>query len=148
MEWIILFVFSWIMLLMLIDFKQLKINVWNGVLAALLQYAVDTQAMIHELYKVENPIISISGSSLFFILGPVFVIGTLMAQFHPSKKIFIAVNVLVLAGLYSLAELFLLRTGVLVYTDWHSSDSIVVNISAMIILSWFPIIVLGRKVKQ
>ncbi len=148
MEWIIFFVFSWVMFFMLIDFKKLKKNVWNGVLAILLQYAVDTQAVLHGFYKIENPIISIRGSSVFFVLGPVFVIGILMAQYHPSKKIFIVANVLVLAGLYTLAEVFLLKTGVLVYTNWHSTDSIVVNISAMIILSWFPIVVLGRKVKQ
>lgn len=148
MEWIILFIVSWILFILLVDLKKLKRNIWGGILAVALQYSIDTNAMVHELYKINNPVIAIKGSSLFFILGPVIVIGTLLAQFHPQKKIFIIMHIIILAALYSLQEIFLLMTEVLEYLNWHFYDSVVVNIAAMTLLSWFSLVVLGKRMMK
>lgn len=129
---------------MLVKWKELRINVWGGVLALILQLAVDSNAMNHALYKVHNGVVEVLGSSLFFVLGPVFVIGTLIAQSHPYSKKMTIINMLVVSIMYTVQEVMLLSRKVLEYTNWNLLDSVVVNISAMIIISWFSIVVLGR----
>jgi hypothetical protein len=144
LEWIILFIVSWVIFILLVKWKELGINVWGGVLAAILQLAVDTNAMNHTLYKVHNGVVDVLGSSLFFVLGPVFVVGTLLAQNHPYSKKKTIVNVLVTSLLYTVQEIALLSRKVLEYVNWNLLDSAVVNTSAMIMLSWFSIVVLDR----
>jgi hypothetical protein len=135
---------SWVIFILLVKWKELGINVWGGVLAAILQLAVDTNAMNHTLYKVHNGVVDVLGSSLFFVLGPVFVVGTLLAQNHPYSKKKTIVNVLVTSLLYTVQEIALLSRKVLEYVNWNLLDSAVVNTSAMIMLSWFSIVVLDR----
>jgi len=144
MEWLILFMVSWIVFFILIDRGTLGKNIWCGIAAVVLQFAVDTQAISHQLYTVQQTIFKIKGSSIFFIFGPVIVIGTLLAQYLPRKRWANVLNIIVVAGLYSLQEYLLLKRGVLVYNNWHFSDSIVVNLSAMIILTWFAMVVLRK----
>lgn len=145
MEWVILFVVSWVLFLILVDWKELKVKIWSGLLAVLLQMSVDTNAIIHQLYRIVNPVLSIWGSSLFFVFGPVFVIATLMTQYHPAKRWMRVLNVFVISMLYSVQEILLLESGALEYLNWHFIDSIVVNVSAMVIISWFIIVVLDKR---
>lgn len=144
MEWIVIFIVSWLLFIFLVDLKQIKVNIWSGLLAAILQLSVDTQAMSHKLYKINEPVINVFGSSLFFMLGPVLVIALLLAQFHPEKRWMTVLNVFILSGLYSLQELFLISRESLVYTNWHIIDSITVNTVVMAVLSWFSIIILDK----
>ncbi|WP_035571064.1 hypothetical protein, partial [Halonatronum saccharophilum] len=99
MEWIIVFIKSWILLYLLVDLKRLKVNIWCGVLAVALQIAIDTRAISRGWYHINRKGISILGSSLFFTLGPVLVIGILMAQYHPRKRWLRIVNVFVISAL-------------------------------------------------
>lgn len=144
MEWLILALVSWVLFLVLVDWNQVKVNIWASLFAVIMQLGVDTNAMTHELYRVENRIINLLGSSGFFMLGPVAVIGFLMAQYHPKKRWLIVIYVTVITILFSLQEALLLSRKVLVYTDWHFTDSIVVNFVSMAALSWFTMIILGR----
>lgn len=107
--------------------------------------SVDTNFISHGFYKIENPIVSIMGSSAFFTFGPAFVIGALISQFQSHKRFFQVANVLVLAALYTLQEVFLIINGALVYMNWSIVDSVLVNISAIINLSWFSMVVLNKK---
>ncbi|HAN10316.1 MAG TPA: hypothetical protein DCP90_06865 [Clostridiales bacterium] len=145
MEWIIYFIASWILFVLLIDIKKIKINIWGGVLAVLLQLIFDTEAMNHKLYIINNPILELWGSSLFFILGPSFTIGVLIAQYQPENKVMRIANVLALTTLYTLMELLLVLRKAVVYLDWHWHDSIGVNFGIMIIISWFVIVILRKK---
>lgn len=145
MEWIIIFAVSWVVFFILVDFKEFKLNSMCGVLAIFLQLSVDTNMMEHGLYKIHEPIIDILGSSVFFGLGPVFVIGTLIAQYHPEGRLLRLLNILVLTTLYTIQEVMLINAGVLEYTNWHVIDSILINVFAMTILSWFAIVVLNKK---
>lgn len=145
MEWIIIFIVSWILFLLLIDWTELKVNIWSGIMAVVLQLAIDAQAISHSWYKINRGVLWLFGSSLFFVMGPVLVIGVLIAQYHPIKRWMRIVNVFVLAALFSIYELLVLARKALVYTDWHHLESLVVNLSAMVILSWFSIVVLDKK---
>lgn len=144
MEWLIVFIVNWVMLFLLIDWKAIKINVWAGFSATAMQMFVDTQFISHKLYIVHNPIINVMGSSFFFLAGPVFVVGILFAQYHPYKKWAIILHVALISLLYSLEEYFILLRGKLEYINWHSFDSIGINIGAISLLSWICIVILGK----
>lgn len=145
MDWLILFLVSWVIFILLVDWKSLKVNIWCGLLAIALQQIIDTQALHHDFYDVRNYYVSIMGSSLLFIIGPVFTIGTLLAQYHPRTRKLRIINVFALGLLYSLQELLLLVRGDVIYNNWHYIDSVQINISVMIILSWFTMMVLKKE---
>jgi hypothetical protein len=145
MEWVIIFVVSWLLFFLLVDWKELKTNLWCGIVAVALQLAIDTQAMNHGWYKINRGVLWVFGSSAFFVMGPVLVIGIFMAQFHPTKRWMRVINVIVLSSFYSIFELLVLARKVLVYIDWHYTESLIINTCAMAILSWFTIVVLDKK---
>ena len=145
MDWVILFIVSWVLFILLVDWKKLKINIWCGLLAIALQISIDSQAMHRSFYKVAKAVANIGGSSAFFVLGPVLVIATLLAQYHPHKRWMRILNIFVFSGLYSLQELLLLARGNLLYLNWDFIDSVIVNIVVMSVLSWFTIVVLDKS---
>ena len=130
---------------MLVDWKKLKYNILCGIVAVAMQLAVDTNAIAHGYYAINRPGVSFLGSSLFFVLGPVVAMGVLMSQYHPGKKSWRLLHVVFFAAMYSLQEFLLLKTGALEYLQWHYLDSLVVNIGAMIVISWFANVVLEEK---
>ncbi len=145
MDWLILFLASWLLLLILVDWKRLKVNIWCGVMAVVMQLSVDTNFISHGFYEVQHKGICLLGSSALFVFGPVFVIGVLFAQFHPVKRMLIILNVFVITGVYSVQELLLLKSGSLIYKNWHFIDSLLINIAAITLLSWFSMIILKKK---
>lgn len=145
MEWVIFFVISWIVFLLLVDWKKLKINIWSGLLAIVFAAAVDFDNIVdHHRYAINNPIIEIKGSSLFFLLGPVFVMAILMTQYHPRKRLMTVLHVFIISGLYSSMEIILLYRGALQYIDWDFHDSLQINLTVIATLSWFSIVVLNK----
>lgn len=145
MEWIIVFIINWALFILLINWKELKINIWSGIAAASMQMFIDSQFISLRLYEIHNPVVDILGSSLFFMTGPVFVIGVLFAQYHPVKKWAVILYVPIISALFSIEEYFLLKRGVLEYINWRQIDSIGVNVAAIGLMSWFCINVLGKK---
>lgn len=144
MEWFILAVVSWILLLLLVDWSALKKNIWCGVAAVLLQRVVDGMGVSHGLYELRKFSLCFGYTDIFFDLGPVLVVGTLIAQYHPKTRIMRILNVIALTLLYTLQEMLLFSRGNVVYKNWHFADSVGVNFLAMIILSWFAIVVLNK----
>lgn len=144
MEWVILFLLNWIIFLFLVNRKELKANIWAGLLAMIMAISVDYSSFIHKRYVIKKAIIHIFGSSVFFLIGPVFVMGTLLAQYHPRKKWLTVLNVIVIFVLYSTTELILVSRGVVEYLNWDFVDSLIVNIGAITILSWFSIVILNK----
>lgn len=144
MEWIILFVINWIIFLMLVDWRELKTNIWAGLLAIIMAVDVDYYNTVYGRYIINRPIIDIMGSSLFFLLGPVLVIGTLLAQYHPKKRWMTIINAFVLFILYSATELILVYRGTVEYLNWRFRESLTINIGAIIVISWFCIVFLNK----
>ncbi|WP_432661816.1 hypothetical protein R9X47_14720 [Wukongibacter baidiensis] len=144
MEWIILFVANWIIFLLLVNWKELKTNMWAGLLASSMAIIVDFCNISHGRYTINRPVICILDSSLFFVLGPVFIIGTLLAQYHPKRRLLSVLNVIVIFIIYSSTELILVYRGAVEYLEWHFYDSLIINIGAILIISWFSIVVLNK----
>jgi hypothetical protein len=145
MEWLILFIVSWILFFFLVDYKALKSNIWCGLLAVFLQLVIDTNSIQQGRYSINNSFVSILGSSICFVLGPVIVMATLLAQFHPEKRWIRILNIFAFSALYSLQELLLLLSGSLTYNAWIFFDSLIINTIVMMALSWFSIVVLKKK---
>lgn len=144
MEWIVRFVAVWLLFILLVDLKRLKTNIFCGLFSIALQTAIDTVYISHGYYKITDPVISIFGSSLFFIIGPVLVIGILLAQFHPTKKWMQLLYVILLSGINDIEELLLIYRKALVYINWDLLASAVINLIIMICLSWFTVLFLKR----
>ncbi|QZY54572.1 hypothetical protein [Crassaminicella profunda] len=145
MEWILLFFLNWIIFLFLVDWKKFTTNMFAGFLAMGMALITDYyNGMIRQRYMIHDAMINIFGSSLFFLLGPCFVIGTLIAQYYPKKRWMAVLNALVITGLYSLTELILVERGVVEYKNWYYFDSLLVNVGAMIIISWFSVTILNK----
>lgn len=148
MEWIVRFIAVWILFFLLIDWKELKINIWCGVFSIILQLSMDTVFISNGFYKIGNPIVDILGSSLFFVLGPVFVVAILLSQFQPSKRGFQVIYVILLALIFDLEEYLLTIREEVIYINWNFLSSSIINFILMMSLSWFSIIVLKRGVKK
>lgn len=144
MEWVILFAASWTLFFLLKGWEKLRLNMWCGLAAVAMQFAIDTTSFQKGLYNIENPVIPLWGSSVFFCLGPVFVISCLLAKYHPIRPKLVITNVVILVGLYSLQEYLLLARNVLVYHNWSFSESIFINFIVITTLSWISFFILGR----
>lgn len=148
MEWVIRFIGIWTIFILLVDWKEFKINVWCGVFSIILQVSVDTLFIKSGYYYIKTPIVNVFGSSLFFILGPAFVAAMLLSQFQPHKRWLQILYVIVFSFVYDIEEYMLIIRKELVYTNWNLLTSIVFNFVLMASLSWFSIVVLKRGVKN
>lgn len=144
MEWVILFILNWIVFAILVDWKKLKRNIFAGLFIVVLEIFVDYHYTTLGFYAIHKSVIKCFGSSLLFSLGPVFVMGTLMAQYHPYKRLITIINIIVICILYSIIELVLVSRGVVEYINWNYFASLIINIGAITVQSWFIIVVLGK----
>ncbi len=145
MEWVILFIMNWILFFLMVDWKGLKVNIWGGVFAVGMQMAVDGQFEAHQLYIIHDGIIYILGSSLFFVLGPVFVIGILFVQYHPIKRWAVILHVLMGSAMFAVTEYLLLQRKALEYINWKLMISISTDIAALGLLSWAFIVIFEKR---
>ncbi|MGE5631043.1 MAG: hypothetical protein ACM3TR_08105 [Caulobacteraceae bacterium] len=147
MEWIIHFTAIWIVLSLLGGWKwaELSTNIWCGTASIILHLIIDTERIRLGLYRVENPVISIFGSSLFFTFGASFVSGMLIAVLQPRNRWVRILHVLIFTAVFTIEEYMLVKTGAVVYINWSlAGGSLPVNLMAIMSLSWFSIVILGR----
>ncbi len=148
MEWVTYSTLNWIIFFLLVDWKTLKKNMLGGFLAIAFACIVDSHKVQHEAYYLKNLILELHETSVFFLLGPAFVIGTLIVQYHPAKRWLVVVNVFVFTGFFTAMEYTLVEIGVIEYIHWHYYDSIIINFAAFFTLSWFSIVVMNKKINQ
>ncbi|MFZ5966893.1 MAG: hypothetical protein ACOYVK_06935 [Bacillota bacterium] len=148
MDWLIFFIFSWGLFFLIGDWKELKINGWCGIFAGIVALITDYQSILWGKYQIHNKIIDLFGSSLFFTMGPVFIIGALLAQYHPKKRWMIVLNVFVLTILYSAMEWMLVQRGMVEYVHWTLWESIRINAISITMFSWFSIVILNKGLYQ
>lgn len=133
--WLVSAVIAYVILFLLVDWKRLKYTIWGGIIASIIQIAVDTTAMKMNLYRVES-IYNIWGSSVFFTFGVVFAIGLLFTQTLPSGRLWQGLNILVLVALFSMEEYLYIKMGVLEYINWNHPSSIFINLLVFTSLTW------------
>ena len=136
MPWIISFVTAWLLFAVLVRLAVLRYTVWGGLGAAFFQTVNDWLMIRQDLYHIEQPLLSILLSSVFFTFGPALAMGIIFTQYLPCARWLQAVNVAVWAGLFLALETLLHRTGVLVYRHWDPALSYFVNILVLGFLTW------------
>lgn len=145
MPWIISFIVSWILFFLLTDNKNLKNNIWGGVLALLLASIVDYGGQELNLYNFMDIIIPWAGCSAFYKFGPIFTMGTLFCQYVPRHKWLQTANIFMASILYILLELAIISTGVAKYIHWNTLASFFINILTFGSLTWFTIAFLRKE---
>ncbi len=145
MPWVITFIASWILFLILVDWRELKTNVWGGVLALMLATLVDWGGQKLELYTFNSLIIPWFGCSAFYKLGPVFTMGILFCQAVPKSKWLQIIHVLAFSVIFLAVERLIIGIGVAEYLHWHSLASLFINLLALTGLTWFKLEFLQSK---
>lgn len=137
MGWVIAFILNWILFLICIDWERLWPNIVGGIWAAIIQIMADKIFIGLNLYAVKEGILSIwEAGSIFFTLGPAFVIGTLMVQHLPKNRWVRLLNIFIWVGFFMLFEQVMLAFGYLEHRHWNSLYSFLVDIMALISISW------------
>lgn len=136
MPWILLFLLSWLLFALLADRRRLALFWWTGLAAVVLQLLVDTCAIGSGYYRIEDPVVSLYGSSLFFTFGPVLSMGTLFGMYLPRDPLARVANVLVWTGIFCSLEYLLLGCGALVYLNWSKAASTAINLMVFTVLTW------------
>lgn len=137
MPWVITAVVSWILLYFLVDVWQLRRTILGGLFTLVLGSLVDWGGQTLNLYKFSDVIIPWAGCSIFYKFGPIFVIGILFTQYLPKSRTLQIINILVVSLLYLSMEALILQTRVAEYINWHILASLMVDIGAFTILTWF-----------
>ena len=148
MPWVISFIISWILFFALIDYKQLKVNIWGGISALILGSIVDWGGQILGIYHFYDVIIPWAGCSAFYKFGPIFVMGILFSQSVPKNLWMQVLNILVFSLLYLFLEILVISTGVAEYISWHILASLLFNILTFSTLTYFSLNFLKKYANQ
>ncbi|TYQ17980.1 UNVERIFIED_CONTAM: hypothetical protein Cloal_0375 [Acetivibrio alkalicellulosi] len=144
MPWVISFIVSWILFFLLVDYKNLKINLIGGIFALALASFVDWGGQKLEFYDFYDVIIPWAGCSAFYKFGPIFTMGTLFSQSVPRKKLMQPFNIIAFTLLYIFLELLILNTHAAEYLQWHVLASILINLLTFSTLTYITITFLQK----
>jgi hypothetical protein len=137
MPWVISFFISWILFFTLVDYKELKRNIFGGIAALILGSIVDWGGQKLNLYQFYDVIIPWAGCSAFYKFGPILVMGILFSQSIPKKLWMQTLNILVFSLLYLFLEAFIINVGVAEYVNWHILASFLFNVLTFSTLTYF-----------
>lgn len=145
MPWIISFIVSWILFILLVDKNKIKTSIWGGIATLSLASFVDWGGQQLKLYAFTDLIIPWFGCSAFYKFGPVFTMGVLFVQGISGKKWMQLLNILMYSLIFLSLEQVIIRTGVAQYIHWHFLASLLVDIWALASLTWFAMAFLKVK---
>lgn len=137
MPWVISFFISWILFFTLVDYKELKRNIFGGIAALILGSIVDWGGQKLDLYQFYDVIIPWAGCSAFYKFGPILVMGILFSQSIPKKLWMQTLNILVFSLLYLFLEALIINVGVAEYVNWHILASFLFNVLTFSTLTYF-----------
>lgn len=145
LEWIIFFVYSWIIFFLLVDFKQLKTTIWGGILAVLIEIAIDVYGITVGWYSLLNTVLVFFNIPILFTFGPVLTMGILFSQYTPRKVWVKLFSLFSISTLFTIQELLLVNQEVIMYHRWSIYYSIIFNLSVFIVLQWFSMVILRKE---
>lgn len=146
MGWIISFALSWILFLLCVERDNLWPSVIGGICAVIIQFFTDKIFIGLKLYIIHEGILCVNGSgSIFFTLGPVFTMGTLMVQYLPQRRSMKFLNVFIWAIFFILFERTMLAFGYLEYQHWSQLYSFWIDVMALADISWIGEIFARQK---
>lgn len=136
MPWIISFVASWLVFLLLADFKKLRKNIWGGVISLIFASVVDWGGQQLKLYTFTQVVIPWLGCSVFYKFGPVFNMGVLYVQTVPKNRWLQLLNIIVFTFIFISLELLIININAAQYIHWHFLASVCVDLAVFATLTW------------
>ncbi len=146
MPWVIIFIYSWIIFFLLVDWKRLKTTVYGGLITTVLGLAVDLAGHKLDLYQFHDNIVGWMGNSLFYAAGLLFTMGVLFFQYLSTDRRLQMANVAVFSLAYLAVEVLIVKAGGASYVHWHYLASFTVDLLVFTALSYIgEIIVFGKS---
>jgi hypothetical protein len=145
MPWVIIFIMSWLLFFIFIDYSRLKDNIAGGVLSIGLATIVDSGAQHLQLYKFCNLIIPWIGLPAPYIFGPIFTMGILFIQFVPRNKWLQFLHILIFALIFAAVDYLTVLVQVAKYFHWHWLASFFFNTVTFAGLTWVTIKFIWEK---
>ncbi|MHB8158758.1 MAG: hypothetical protein ACYDEQ_15460 [Desulfocucumaceae bacterium] len=147
--WIIVFVFSWIIFLLFVDFSRLNKTFYGGLITLTLGILVDWAGHRLNLYRFDGTGISWLGSSLYYSLGPLLTMGILFFQYISLNRRLQAENIIAFTLAYFSTELLIVGAGAANYINWHPIASLGIDLLVFTALTYLgEIIVYGNTIKK
>jgi hypothetical protein len=118
----------WLLVLKFADYKQLKRNIWLGVIAYIMGVVVDYSAYRTGLYTMYlHNLRGLIALLISKLLAPL-PIGILYAQYMPKNRSKQLLSIIILDIGYLLVEVFLVKFGTLVHFRWNLRESVIYNV--------------------
>jgi len=136
MPWVIIFIVSWVLFLVFVDYRNLKNNIVGGFMAVGLATFVDNGAHHLKLYQFNDLIIPWAECPIFYIWGPVFTMGVLFVQFVPHHKWLQALHIVIFSITFAAVDFLFVQVSAAEYIHWHWLASFFVNMLAFGTLTW------------
>lgn len=136
MNWIIVFIYSWLIFLLFVDIARLRRSVIGGLITTPLGLLVDWAGQEMELYTFNDHIISFFNSSVFYAAGPLFTMGTLFFQYTNRDHRWQAANVIAFSLAYLAVEILIVKSGGASYANWHYLASLGLDLIVFTALSY------------
>lgn len=145
MPWVVSFIVSWIVFILLADWEKINIHMWGGFVAVIMAIIVDRGGQILKLYTFSDLLIPFFGCLLFYKIGPIFTMGVLFVQYTPGNKWLQVLHIIAFSSLFLLLEELLRMAGVAEYIKWNVLASFVTDVFAFVFLTWVALVFLRGK---
>lgn len=134
--WVFSFIVGWVVLLLLVDWDLFARNIWGGIAASVLEIFQDTTADHVGIYYVNEPVIRLLGTTVFFAFGIAFTIGVLFFQYMPDNGKLQLAHIITFTAGFVIFEYFLTKYGFLTMVYWNHAASVFLNVLIMGGLAW------------
>lgn len=135
-RWFFTFVTGWVVFLLLVDLRELRKNIWGGIMSCLLELWQDSNAYALGMYYFHESGIEILNVSAFFTFGLPVTMGILYLQFTPENPLLQLIHMLVFTGGFAVFEAIVKHAGVMVTPHWNLVASVFNNAAIFGGLLW------------
>jgi hypothetical protein len=135
-KWFLNFIVGWVVFFILVEWKELHVNVWGGILACILQLIHDTSASNSNFYHFYDVGIGLLKTSIFFTFGVVFTMGVIFLQFIPKSTKLKIIHVIVFSIGFLTYEYIVVHYGMLKHLQYSYWISLADNVIVMSTLAW------------
>ncbi|ABO49782.1 conserved hypothetical protein [Desulforamulus reducens MI-1] len=135
MTWVFFTIFCWLLALILVRQPGIK-EYWPSALISLtVVYLVDSTGTYYGAYRFLNTPL-INGVPILYLISSL-ALGMVTLRFYPREHREQLIYIAVLAALFLMAEIILMKTGNFIHLKgWHLGKSYILNILGFIIITW------------
>lgn len=147
-KWFYSFLISWVVFLLLIDWKSFSKNIWGGIVAAGLELWQDSTAPIVGMYYLQDTAgVALFNVPIFFTIGVTFTMGVIFLQYLPANPKLQLIHLLAFIVGFIIYEHLVTIYGMLVLPHWNLIGSFFDDIIIIGSLVWLKQFILCRPNK-